>query len=71
MPGAGRFALWNWRGLITVGRRKVHFTFADGAEMVEEYDAQTGALLCKQAALKAAHLAVRARGSVGSVCTQK
>merc|ERR1712216_807053 len=30
------------------GKKKVHSTWKDGAEMVEEYDAKTGALLSRQ-----------------------
>ena len=31
--------------MLVLGRRKVHYTFPDGAEMVEEYDLSAGELL--------------------------
>ncbi|KAK3758085.1 hypothetical protein RRG08_006660 [Elysia crispata] len=34
--------------LIQDGRRKIHFTFAEGTEMAEEYDTKTGDLLVRK-----------------------
>ncbi|CAE7028691.1 DPCD [Symbiodinium natans] len=44
------FAPWNWGcvGPRSDGRKKIHTTYPDGAEMVEEYDEKTDVLLVRK-----------------------
>ena len=57
LVAAARAAMW----AHLPGRKKVHFTFPDETELVEEYDARTGGLLCTFNAVVVAALSVCVR----------